>query len=130
MNSGAKLASLKVIPFVLVVRNAMQKGAGLMLKNCSNCKHGRWVLTPTGRIKKGESGRCAMPTPAAVTVIDLPDCVQMNGAFQRFVIWPDKGNECVCFEPIEGKPAALDVSEVESPGIVRIEIVNAKGSND
>lgn len=71
------------------------------VQSCAVCVHSRWCLTPTGRIKKHESGRCMAVFVEPV----LPACI-VRPHYQRSGIWPDDGSDCPLFQLNSGKPKA------------------------
>lgn len=65
---------------------------------CKTCLWSRWELTPTGRIKKDENGRCLFPIPIQPV---QPECVKPF-IIERYAIAPDDGTHCVCFSENTG----------------------------
>mgnify|MGYP001613160561 CR=1 FL=1 len=75
-------------------------------QTCANCEHGRWALTPTGRIMQRVAGRCDCQ---AVIVITLPACCSFNG-IHRHAIWREY-TDCPLWKQLDGKPKPIDGTE-------------------
>lgn len=74
------------------------------MQSCKTCKWSRWWLTPTGRIKKDNAGRCVVPLPIVV----LPACVTEAYGFpkewHRQFVTENMGGKCPLWEENAGKP--------------------------
>ncbi len=68
---------------------------------CKTCKHSRWWLTDSGRIKKNYAGRCVVELP----VLKLPSCIK-EPILSRSYVWPGEqyGDDCPLYEVNNGKP--------------------------
>lgn len=74
-------------------------------KCCSTCKHSRWWLTPSGRIKRKAMGQCKVVVPV---MQPLPVCITKaygyNPELHRTRVSQDDGADCPLYELNEGKP--------------------------
>ncbi len=68
-------------------------------KCCKTCKHSRWQLTPTGRIKLQMAGECVAEFVEPI----LPSCI-VRPTYHRVYVWPDRGEECPLWAENTGKP--------------------------
>ena len=75
-------------------------------KNCKTCKHSRWTLTSTGRIKRDESGRCAVDVVMPI----IPFCAR-SVSLSKYAIWPHDGEGCPLYVANGDKPQAIDGME-------------------
>lgn len=65
------------------------------MKTCKDCIHAKWERTPTGRIKRNESGRCEVSLQWIENQIrfNLPICASIT-VHNKSGIWPDTEHNC------------------------------------
>ena len=68
-------------------------------QSCKTCKHSRWWLSASGKIKRGNAGHCVFD----VKLPPLPYCIS-NVSMPKIAVWPDDGDKCECYEKNEGDP--------------------------
>ena len=74
-------------------------------QTCGQCANAQFRLTPTGRIRKMEPGRCAIAkeTVERLNSIKHPPCV-VPARFTTHAIWPEyDATYCLSFNPKEAK---------------------------
>ena len=65
-------------------------------KCCATCRHARFELTRTGRVKSKQSGRCGFDV-AGLPLPAVPDAYEIKINFIQ-AIWPQDGSTCPCHE--------------------------------
>jgi len=96
--------------------NAAQKRAANVkrqaaVKCCGTCAFAGWNLTPTGRIKRDESGRCFAPFTPPI----LPVCIPPP-TYRRQGIGADDGKECPLYSPLQGERKTITQQYNEAKG--------------
>lgn len=72
-----------------------------LTKCCKTCKWAKWELTPKGKIKQSEAGKCDYPKTILPAV---PECEnQVSASHFRYGIWTDMGDRCPVWQEKEGK---------------------------
>lgn len=57
---------------------------------CKDCRNAQWELTPTGRIKKSQYGKCAKQAELIEQFTRIaPPCIIAFDEPRGCVIWPD-----------------------------------------
>lgn len=69
----------------------MKTAGKLPAKCCGTCQHGQFDLTPTGKFKRNQPGRCTAPLPDLTPI--LPACVAIP-RLGKCAAWPEDGENC------------------------------------
>lgn len=103
----AKLPPIGLVPVEVIgpPKVTPRKTVTVTLKTCGNCSWSTFPLTPTGRIRRGEPGRCALALKIveAVKSIAIAPCINFREPWE-IGIWPDTdAATCTRYSAREGQ---------------------------